>query len=547
MTMQVNDSSHELLNLLQINNKSQVKLREMLRSDPRRFDEFSRKFNGLLLDFSRTALDGATFSRLLELVELAGIRQQTERMFTGEVINLTENRAVLHHLWRGRSFSEALDDEEAVRCEQALVRLRQLADSLHSGVLPGDPDAPVTDIVHVGIGGSLIGPRLLCEAFPSADGVPAIHFISSVDAYERERLLTRLDPETTVIILVSKSFGTSEVLAHGRRLKQWMNAALGEQGTRDRLFAVSAAPEKAKAFGVPGSQILAMGEWTGGRYSLWSPVGFTIAISAGPESFERFCAGGAAMDEHFLSADASENLPIIHGLLSCWHRNACGHSSRGLIPYDSRLRGLPSWLQQLQMESNGKSVKQSGEAVSLDTSPIVLGDIGTDAQHALFQAFHQGTEVVPLDFVGVIRPDHDDLEAQSELLAHLLAQATALAFGRTEDETRDMMRREKKTDEQIETLLPHRIMPGNRPSIILMLDELTPENLGMLLVLYEHSVFIESLVWQINAFDQWGVELGKQLADQIQAAFAGEAEPGNREIASLGGLMLHIKQQQSSD
>jgi len=545
--MQASGSSQDLLNLLQKNNKTQVSLREMLRSNPDRFDEFSRKFNGLLIDFSRVAVDEATFTQLLGLAELAGVRQQTHRMFSGEVINQTEQRAVLHHLWRGRSFTDALGADEAQRCEQALVRLRSLADSLHSGYLPGNPSAPVTDIIHVGIGGSLIGPKLLCEAFPAVDAVPAIHFISSVDAFERERLLDRLNPETTVIILVSKSFGTSEVLAHGRRLKQWMNNILGERKTRDRLFAVSAAPGKATAFGVPESQVLAMGEWTGGRYSLWSPVGFTVAISAGPEFFDRFCAGGAAMDEHFLSAESSQNLPIIHGLLSCWHRNVCGHSSRGLIPYDSRLRGLPSWLQQLQMESNGKSVTQAGEPVSLQTSPIVLGDVGTDAQHALFQAFHQGTEVVPLDFVGVIRPDHDDHAAQSELLAHLLAQATALAFGRSEDETRDMMRQEKKTDEQIQALLPHRKMPGNRPSIILMLDELTPENLGMLLVLYEHSVFVESIVWQINAFDQWGVELGKQLADQIMAAFDGRAEAGNKEIASLAGLMQHISQQHTKD
>jgi glucose-6-phosphate isomerase len=318
---------------------------------------------------------------------------------------------------------------------------------------------------------------------------------------------------------------------------------LGELDANKRLMAVTSAPARAVAFGVPEQQTLAMGEWTGGRYSIWSPVGLTVAIAAGPVAFADFCAGGAAMDEHFRTAAPGENLPLIHGLLSVWHRNICGYSGRGLIPYDSRLRGLPGWLQQLQMESNGKSVTWSGEPVSQQTSPLVFGDCGTDAQHALFQAFHQGTEVVPLDFVGVIRPDHDDAEAQTELLAHLLAQATALAFGRNAAETHAMMQAEGKTPEQIAALLPHRIMSGERPSSILMLDQLTPGNLGMLLTLYEHSVFVESVIWQINAFDQWGVELGKVLAGQIQAAMAAEDEPRTAELASLLGLLQHIRNQ----
>ncbi len=541
--MQSRHSPQQQINLLQESNKTPPRLSELLRPGSGRFSKFSRKFKNLLFDFSRVAIDQRQFGELLRLAELSGVAEQRQRLFAGEAINNTESRPVLHPLWRSRSFADHLSASEAKLCEQSLARMQEIAESLHEGCLPSQPESPITDIVHIGIGGSLIGPRLLCEALEPGLDAPSVHFLSSVDAYERECLLTWLDPATTVIVLVSKSFTTTEVLAHGRRMRDWMHSALGVQEASKRMLAVTSAPAKAIAFGVPGQQVLAMGEWTGGRYSIWSPVGLTVAIAAGPQAFAGFCAGGAAMDKHFRQTPAAENLPLIHGLLSVWHRNICGYSNRGLIPYDSRLRGLPAWLQQLQMESNGKSVTRLGEPVSLQTSPMVFGDCGTDAQHALFQAFHQGTEVVPLDFVAVVRPDHDDLQSQQELLAHLLAQATALAFGRNADETRAMMHAEGKSAEQIGLLLPHRVMPGNRPSSILMLDQLTPENLGMLLALYEHSIFVESVIWQINAFDQWGVELGKVLAGQIEAAMATDGEAGSAELASLQGLLEHIKKQ----
>ena len=539
--MQASNSPQQRLTLLQKSYKLTPALRELFLAEPGRFNIFSRKYKGLLFDFSRVAIGQREFEQMLELAADTGVAEQRERMFRGEVINSTEVRPVLHHLWRSRSFAEHLPPVEAESCEIALQRLQQLATALHGGHLPGAPETSITDIVHIGIGGSLIGPKLLCEALPHGAVAPEIHFLSSVDAFEREQLLPRLNPASTVIVLVSKSFTTTEVLAHGRRLRDWMLAALGETQTHKRLIAVSSVPAKASAFGVPEDQILPMGEWTGGRYSIWSPVGLSVAIAAGPDAFTDFCAGGAAMDEHFRKSAAAENLPLIHGLLSVWHRNVCTFPGRGLIPYDSRLRGLPGWLQQLQMESNGKSVRNDGSPVTLETSPMVFGDCGTDAQHALFQAFHQGTGVVPLDFIGVIQPDHEDQQAQQELLSHLLAQATALAFGRNAHETGAMMQAEGKTEQQIEALLAHRIMPGNRPSSILMLDELSPSSLGMLLALYEHSIFVESVIWQINAFDQWGVELGKVLAGQIGAAMAEGKVKDSQELASLQGMLQHIR------
>jgi glucose-6-phosphate isomerase len=530
----------EALTMLRKYNKVSPPLSKLLAEGPQRFARFSRRFDGLLMDFSRTALDDEAFAQLLGIGQLAGVAGVSERLFGGERINVTEDRPVLHHLWRSRAFGTQLGAVEAAACREGLDRMRRYAGALHAGRLPADAGQPVHDVVHVGIGGSLLGPRLLCEAFPPAGATPRTHFVSSVDAFERERLLTAIDPRTTVVILVSKSFTTSEVLAHGRRLLEWQSAGLAPEEARKRRFAVSASPGKAERFGVPAEQVLPMGEWTGGRYSLWSPVGFTAAIVMGPDAFDALCAGGAAMDRHFCEAPPGDNLPLIHGLLGCWHRNVCDFPCQGIAPYDGRLKSLPAWLQQVQMESNGKSVSRSGAPVELATSPIVFGECGTDAQHALFQAFHQGTQVVPLDFIGVVRADHADRDAQVQLLSHLLAQATALALGRSTDEVRIAMARPGREARDIDALLPHRAMPGNRPSTVFLLDRLDPATLGSLLVLYEHSVFVQSVVWDINAFDQWGVELGKELCERIVPALSADVAT-QAELGSLDGLIREIR------
>jgi glucose-6-phosphate isomerase len=532
----------QLFDLLRKNNKKAPSLATRLRAEPRRFEQFSRAVDGLLVDFSRTGLDVGAFDALIGLAAGSGIEAQRARLYQGDEINFTEHRAVLHPLWRERNFAELLSSEEAGLLVRATQRMREIAVALNGGRLPGDDGPPmIRHIVHIGIGGSLLGPRLLCEAFPPAGDCPAIHFLSSVDALTRERLLARVDPRETAVVLVSKSFTTSEVLLHARRIRQWQRTVLDPRQADRRLFAVTASAARAEAFGVPAEHVLQMGEWTGGRFSVWSPVGVTAAISMGPEGFERFLQGGAAMDRHFRTAALADNLPVIMGLLSVWHRNVCGFGVRGLIPYDSRLAGLPAWLQQVEMESNGKSVDIDGHPVAHETSPVVMGDTGTDAQHALFQAFHQGTAVVPLDFIGVIQPDHEDLEAQQQLLSHMLAQATAFAVGRDRGQTGEMMRRQGVPEAEVEALLPHRVMPGNRPSTVIMLDRLDPETLGRLLAMYELMVFVESVVWRINAFDQWGVELGKSLAGAIQPALAGERDAVPGDIPGLDGLVKHIR------
>ena len=528
-----------LLEQLQKNNKNAPSLSERLAGRDR-FEHFSRSIDGLLIDFSRTSIGEREFGALLKLARDAGVEAQRERMYRGEKINFTEDRAVLHPLWRERNFADVLPAAEAQRLAATQTQMARVADALHGGRLPGGGDV-IRHILHVGIGGSLLGPRLLCEAFPPASGCPQIHFLSSVDALEREKLLTRIDPHETAVILVSKSFTTSEVLQHAQRIRQWQLDALDSAAANRRLFAVTAAVDKAESFGVPAEHRLDMGEWTGGRFSVWSPVGFTAAISMGARRFEDFLAGGAEMDRHFRDRPLADNLPVILALVSVWHRNVCAYDVHGLIPYDSRLAGLPGWLQQVEMESNGKSVDTAGAPASLQTAPVVMGDTGTDAQHALFQAFHQGTGIVPLDFIGVIQPDHEDLEAQRRLLSHMLAQATALAVGQNEVQVRELMRDQGVPEMAIDELLPHRLMPGERPSVVILLDRLTPASMGRLLALYEHKVFVESVIWGINAFDQWGVELGKSLADAIEPVLADATADLPPEIPGLDGLLAYIR------
>ena len=500
----------ELLEMLQKYNKDGDSISERLYTDADRFSRLSRSFDGLLVDFSRTGIGDEEFSALIKLADASGVENERSRLFNGEKINFTEGRAVLHPLWREQNFSQLLPAREAASLIAAVQRMREIAAALHAGRLPGDrSNTRIRHLVHIGIGGSLLGPRLLCEAFPPTGECPRIHFLSSVDALDRERLLARIDPNETAVMLVSKSFTTSEVLLHARRIRRWQLESLDQAEADRRLFAVTARSDKAQAFGVPSSQVLQMGTWTGGRFSVWSPVGVTAAVAMGPDGFDAFLRGGASMDRHFREMPLADNLPVILAMLAVWHRNICNYSVHGLVPYDSRLHGLPGWLQQVEMESNGKSVDTTGQPVSMETAPVVMGDCGTDAQHALFQAFHQGTGIVPLDFIGVVNPDHGDVEAQQQLLSHMLAQSTALAVGRGREQACELMRQQGVPESEMEALLPHRVMPGNRPSIVILMDRLTPENLGKLMVLYEHMVFVESVIWKINAFDQWGVELGK--------------------------------------
>jgi len=465
-----------------------------------RFDLFSAKKNGMLLDFSRTSLDQDALGKLLAVAAESGLVQARQKLFCGDNINATEDRPALHMALRDDGLLSVMDADIKERVIATRERMFEFAGAFAAGHLPGQPDRPVKHIIHIGIGGSYLGPRLLIEALGN-DSSLQVHFLSSVDAHLRTDLLARLNPAETAVIVVTKSFTTGETLLHARRVKQWMEQAIGSTEASHRLFAVSGNQPAVDAFGVSPANSLYLPDWVGGRYSLWSAVSLAAAAVMGVERFREFLRGAADMDRHFQQAEPGANLPLLAALTSIWHRNVCGYPAQVVIPYDYRLRSLASYLQQLVMESNGKSVDQEGRPVEYATSPVLFGEPGTDAQHSLFQMFHQGTDVVPLTFVAAVRPDHDDDEAHAALLANMLAQATALATGTAEEVTD-----------------PHRQMPGERPSEIILLDELTPFNLGQLLALYEHKVFVESVVWDINPFDQFGVELGKVVAGTIQPA-----------------------------
>jgi len=522
-----------ILDMLQkCNTKSAQKPLSDRLSESNRFNDFSASNDGLLLDFSRSSMDQQALTQLLSLAEQRGVEEARQKLFDAENINFTEDRPALHMAMRSDDVLRKLDSDTVSRVTEDRKRLLEFASAFAAGHLPADTDQPVRHIIHIGIGGSYLGPRLLIEALGSQSSL-SVHFLSSIDAHLRKDVLASLNPAETVVIVATKSFTTGETLLHASRVRQWMEDSLGREAALQRIFAVSGNQKAVDAFGVSPENTLYLPDWVGGRYSIWSAVSLAAAAVMGDGGFSEFLRGAADMDRHFQSAPLSGNLPVLMALTDIWHRNICGYPAQAVIPYDYRLRSLASYLQQLVMESNGKSVDRQGSKIDYATSPVLFGEPGTDAQHSLFQMFHQGTDIVPLSFIGVIRPDHDDVEAHAGLLANMLAQATALATGTAglgEEETPDV----------------HRQMPGERPSEVILLDQLTPYSMGQLLALYEHKVFVESVIWDINAFDQFGVELGKVVAKTIQPALEDETI-GVPENYGLDGMLGYIRSKTQSE
>jgi len=465
-------------------------LRELIAADPARADGFALRVGPLYASFARQRLDRAALDALFDLARERDFAGALRRLFDGEPVNATEGRAALHTALRSDLSTAVAAREAHSESAAARERMATLVAQLEAG--------GVTDIVSIGIGGSDLGPRLAVDALAQPDARFKLHFLSNVDGHAARRVLAGLDPARTAAILVSKTFATRETLLNGGIVRDWI-------GDDARLFAVSANVERAVAFGIAPERILPMWDWVGGRYSMWSAVGFPVALAIGMPGFERLLAGAAAMDAHVVEAPIETNLAAWHALVSLWNRNALGAATHAVLPYDERLKLLPSYLQQLAMESLGKSVRTDGGAVDAATGPVWWGGAGTDAQHSFFQALHQGTQVVPTDFIGVVRGDHGYAGNHAALLANLLAQAEALANGQASDN-------------------PHLAHAGGRPSTLLLLDALTPETLGMLVAMYEHSIYLQAVAWGINAFDQFGVELGKQVANRLLPALEGKAE-----------------------
>lgn len=463
----------------------------LMQLDPARADDFALRVGAVYANFGRQRYDREALAALFAIADARNVQAAVRNLFDGVSVNTTEARAALHTALRSNLSTTAVASEAHAQARAARDAMRRLIQALDA--------SDVTDIVSVGIGGSDLGPRLVVDALARVGASRyRVHFLSNVDGEAAQRVLAGLDPKRTAVVIVSKSFGTQETLLNGAILREWL-------GDDTRCYAVTANPGRAAAtFSIPAERTLPMWDWVGGRYSLWSAVGLPIALAIGFEGFEQLLAGAAEMDAHVLAAAPRGNLALWHALTAIWNRNGLGLGSHAVLPYDERLKLLPSYLQQLVMESLGKSVHNDGTPTT-DTVPVWWGGAGTDSQHSFFQALHQGSEVVSADLIGVIASGTPYVENHRALLANLLAQAEALALGQASDD-------------------PHRAYPGNRPSTLILLDELTPHSLGMLLALYEHSVYLQGVLWDINPFDQFGVELGKQVATRLLPALAGDAE-----------------------
>ena len=519
-----------------------VRLRRLFEEDPRRFDRLSVADSGILLDYSKQAVTPDTMRLLLALARECDLENSIRRLFSGERVNTTENRAALHMALRAAK-PMMLDGSDVTRDVAAVLsQMKRLVAAVRNGRARGATGRKFTDIVNIGIGGSDLGPRLVCDALARDARSPLrAHFVSNVDGSSITSVLQALSPATTLVIVASKTFTTAETLTNGLTARSWLERKLrGKAAIARHLCAVSSAPARAVEFGVPAERVFKMWDWVGGRYSLWSAVGLPIALALGMARFEELRAGARAIDEHFAGAPLARNLPVLLGLLEVWNVNFRGAATRAVLPYDERLRLLPSYLQQLEMESCGKSATLDGGMVDYATAPVTWGTPGTDGQHAYFQMLHQGTAPVPADFIACCRPHHPLRRHHDMLLANFLAQTEALARGMTPDEAAASMRGQGVSEAEIMRLLPHRVFPGNRPTTSILLDALNPRTLGALIALYEHKVFVQSVIWNINAFDQWGVELGKQLANRILPELEGAAPVAGHDASTLA-LIRHYR------
>ena len=497
-------------------------LRDFFARDPQRAGALSLSFEDILYDFSKQRLTPETIGLLVALASEAFVPEWIERMFGGERINVSEGRSVLHVALR-RSAAPFPDAASDVMKDvlDTRKRMAEFAEILRAGKCSGHRGAVIRDVVNIGIGGSDLGPKMMNQALRSiAHPTLGVHYVSNLDGAQLAPLLQTLDPRTTLFLVVSKTFTTQETMLNAETARAWLKSNLGDDvNLANHFAAVSSRPERAVAFGVSRERVFPIWDWVGGRYSLWSAVGLALMIAIGPHAFDEMLRGAESMDEHFRTAPFAQNLPVVMGLIGIWNTNFLGATTNAVLPYNESLKYLPSFLQQLEMESNGKSVSIAGDTMDCATCPIVWGELGNNGQHAFFQLLHQGGRLVPCDFIASVRSDYPLPGHQEALLANCFAQSSALAFGKTEEEVRESMEKESVSPAEMADLLPHRVFAGNQPSSTLLLKNLSPRTLGSLVALYEHKVFVQGAVWGINSFDQWGVELGKAVASRILPAF----------------------------
>jgi glucose-6-phosphate isomerase len=522
---------------------ARLTLRQLFARDAARFRRFSLAADGLFIDYSKQLVTADTMRLLGALARECGMKAWIGRLLGGERVNDTENRAALHTALRAVRPVRFGGADVTREVAEVRAEMRRFANGARTGRLRGATERAFTDVVNIGIGGSDLGPRLVCEALaPYARGRLRTHFVSNVDGAAIASVLGKLAPATTLIIVTSKTFTTQETLANAHTARAWIERALGPKATARHFCAVTSEPARAAAFGIPASRVFRMWDWVGGRYSLWSAVGLPIALAIGAGRFAELNAGARSMDEHFARMPLARNAPAVLGLLEVWNVNFRGASTRAVLPYDERLRLLPAYLQQLEMESCGKRATRDGRIARYATAPVTWGSAGTDGQHAYFQLLHQGSVQVPADFIACCRPHHRLRGHHDLLLANCFAQAEALALGMTAGEAAASMRAQGLAEAEIRRLTPHRTFDGNRPTTSILLGQLDPRSLGALIALYEHKVFVESVIWNINPFDQWGVELGKTLAARILPELRGTA-PVSSHDTSTNGLINHYRRQ----
>lgn len=520
-------------------------MRDMFAADPNRFDTFSIRFHDILVDFSKNRITNETLRLLVQLAQETRLPQAIEQMFSGRPINATENRSVLHVALRNRSNEPIrLDGRDVMpQINAELDKMRRFADAIGSGQWTGYTGDPITDIVNIGIGGSDLGPAMVTECLRPYAARPDlnVHFVSNVDGTQISETLAELSPATTLFMIASKTFTTQETMTNADTARKWFLAKAGDPATISKHFvALSTNADKVSAFGIDPDHMFVFWDWVGGRYSLWSAIGLSIACYTGFSHFEQLLQGAHDMDNHFRQAPLQQNIPVVLALLGIWYTNFFGAETEAILPYDQSMHRFAAYLQQGNMESNGKSVDRNGRRVRYQTGPIIWGEPGTNGQHAFYQLIHQGTRLIPADFLAPANSQHPIGDHHQKLLANFLAQTQALMQGKTRDEVTAELTAQGKTRKEIDALLPYRVFEGNRPTNSILFERLTPITLGRLIAMYEHKIFVQGIIWNIFSFDQWGVELGKQLARNILPELAQDT-PATGHDASTNGLINAFK------
>ena len=528
-----------------------ISLREMFKSDPNRFNQFHIQFNDLLLDYSKHRISKETISLLVKLAKEADVEGWRNRMFEGEKINSTEHRAVLHTALRNQNISPIISDGEDVipKVKNVLKKMRRFSEEVRSGQWKGFTGKAITSVINIGIGGSDLGPAMVCQAL-KAYGSKTItpYFVSNVDGADLSQALEKCNPETTLFIIASKTFTTQETMANAFSARDWfLKAAKDNQHIKKHFVALSTNQHAVSQFGIDTENMFEFWDWVGGRYSLWSAIGLSIALYIGMDGFEDLLKGGFEMDEHFKTAPIEQNIPMMMGLLGIWYINFFNFPTHAILAYDQGLSKLAPYLQQADMESNGKFINRDGEHIDFHTGPVIWGEVGTNGQHAFYQLLHQGTEIVPADFIMPIESQYalgkDGNEHHKILLSNFIAQTQSLMLGKTYNEARAEIEKQGYEGEDIESFIPQKTFEGNRPTSSILFKKLTPKTLGQIIAMYEHKIFTQGIVWNINSFDQWGVEYGKQIAKQVLPKLS-EKTPTDNFDSSTNGLINYIKKYQ---